>query len=421
MVGFNLGKIDCVRHVLAFRVQADVTRWSVKADIPFSQFGTQRGMISRACAFHHLLVKIHRDVGVGSFLIDVGLVREAGAELLDKSLCRRRIHLFDEVGSYIHVLQAWRCEALVLIPLAHVDRGCHRQVHVRRSRLLVVGCLRCPNQKRHHKTGLCGLNVLDRLAELRHAQGDELFSHHGAAILFDNVAHPFGRDLAKVVVGGKRVDVLTVLFHHPRDQGRELLFRHCARDNHVGIANAAFVLVVVECQPLKLVDNRAIGFARGRGKACKNHVNLVALQHPAHEFLIPGVVRLGVIGNQLNWTATDTPGGVDLFSRKGNGIHLNHGCGREITGLVFQDTDLDGVLRKTGGCGQGGNGHPKAQGLYELSSTGHSRPPCYGCFVFRSCAAVPVRRMEDVDAATISAANSSIETRLAMLATRISR
>ena len=200
-------------------------------------------------------------------------------ELLDEGLAGGRVDLLDVVGGDVHVLQARRREALVLVALADIDRGGHRQPEVRRGRLLVVGRLRRADEERHHEVGLGCLDVLDRLAELRDAERDELLAHHRATVVLDDVAHPLSRDLAEVVVGSDGVDVLAVLLHHPRDERRELLLGHRTGDDHVGVADAALVLVVVEGEAVELVHDRPVGLARGRGEAGEDHVHLVRLQH----------------------------------------------------------------------------------------------------------------------------------------------
>jgi hypothetical protein len=93
-----------------------------------------------------------------------------------------------------------------------------------------------------------------------------------------------------------------------------------------------------------LVDDRPVGFARCRREASKDDVDLVALQHAAHELLVAGVVRLGVVDDELNRPAVDAAGGVDLFGSELDSVHLDHGGGREIAGLVLQHADLDGLL-----------------------------------------------------------------------------
>ena len=164
------------------------------------------------------------------------------------------------------------------------------------------------------------------------------------------IAHPFGRDLAEIVVGGDRVDLLAILLHHPGDERRELLLRHGAGDDHVGVADAAFILVVVEGKAVELVDDRPIGFARGAGEAGEHDVDLVALQDAPHEFLIAGVVGLGVVDHQLDRAAGDTAGRVDLVGGELDAMHLADGGEGKIARLVFQHADLDRI----GGVGKAG-------------------------------------------------------------------
>ena len=197
------------------------------------------------------------------------------------------------------------------------------------------------------------LDVLDGLGELRDAERDELLADHRAAVLLHDVAHPFGRDLAEVVVGGDRVDVLAVLLHHPGDERGELLLRHRAGDDHVGVADAAFILVVVEGEPVELVDDRPVGLARGGGEAGEHHVDLVALQHAAHELLVAVVVGLRVIDHEFDRAPGDAARLVDFLGRELDGVNLADGRGGEVAGLVLENADLDrfgGQCRRSCGC-----------------------------------------------------------------------
>ena len=149
----------------------------------------------------------------------------------------------------------------MLVGLAHLDGAAHGQIQVRSSLLLKVRRLQIAHQQRHHKVRLDLLDVLDGLTELVDAERDELFAHHGSAVFLDDFAHPLCRDLAEVVVRSNRVHALAVFFHQPWNQGRELLLRNRAGHKDVGVADAAFVLVVIEIQLLGLVHDRTNGFA----------------------------------------------------------------------------------------------------------------------------------------------------------------
>ena len=162
-----------------------------------------------------------------------------------------------------------------------------------------------------------------------------------AAVVGDELAGPFRRDLAEIVVGGDDVDLLAVLLHHPRDERRELLLGQPARADHVAVADAAFVLVGVEVEHVAVVDDRADGLARGAGGAGEQHVDLVPVEQPAGEFLEVRVVELRIVGDQLELPPGDAAGLVDLLDGELRAAHLRQGEERDLAGLVFEQADLD--------------------------------------------------------------------------------
>ena len=234
-------------------------------------------------------------------------------------------------------------KTLVLVALADVDRAAHRHVQVRGRGLLVVGRLRRADEQRHQNVGLGLLDVLDGGSELRDAERDELLAHHRAALFLDDLADPLGRDLAEVVIGGDRVDLLAELIHHPGDQRRELLLRDGTRHDHMGVANAALVLVVVERQTVELVDDGPVGFTRGAREAGEHDVDLVLLQHAPHEFLVARVVRLRVVDIKVDLPPRDAAGLVDFIRGELNAMNLADRRDCEIARLVFKHAELDRI------------------------------------------------------------------------------
>ena len=181
----------------------------------------------------------------------------------DEVLALLIVDFLDPVGRHIHVGETRRLEAFVLVGLADIDRTAHRNVQIGGGRLLIIGRLRRPDEERDENVGLGLLDVLNGRRELRHAKGYEFLADHFTAVLLDDVAHPLGRDLTEVVVGGDRVNFLAELLHHPGDQRRKLLLGNRAGHDHMRVADAAFVLVVVEGKAVELVDDRPVSFARG--------------------------------------------------------------------------------------------------------------------------------------------------------------
>ena len=349
VIVIHLGQIDRVRHVLAFRVDADLALGGIEADVAFGDDLAEVVALGGAVgALDHFFIEINREVGVLGFLVDVGLVRELGVPLRHERLALASVGTssIQLVVTYMFA-KARRLEALVLVGLADVDGAAHRDLEVRGRGLLVIGGLCGADQQRDQDVGLGFLDVLDGRGELRDAEGDELLAHHGAALFLDDVAHPFGGDLAEIVIGGDRVNLLAELLHHPRDQRRELLFRHGAGDDHVRVADAALVLIVVECEPVELIHDRAIRLPRRAREPGEHHIHLIPLQHAAHEFLVARVVRLRVVDHQFQRSAGDAALGVDLFGGELDAVNLADGREREIAGLVLKHAEFDRVGRSS--------------------------------------------------------------------------
>ena len=100
------------------------------------------------------------------------------------------------------------------------------------------------------------------------------------------------------------------------------MFRHRTGNHHVRIADAAFVLIVVEDETVELVHDRPVRLTRGTGKAGEHHVGLVTLQHAPHELLVARVVGLRVVGDQLDLAPGDAALGIDLVGCQLDAVHL---------------------------------------------------------------------------------------------------
>ena len=125
------------------------------------------------------------------------------------------------------------------------------------------------------KVGLGLLDLGDRRAEVGHVEREEVGLEHGALALLDVVRDPLGGDLAVVVVGGQHVDLLAPLLHRDLDDRLDRLRRRRAGDEAVAVAHAAFVEHVVEVQRVGAAEGLADRFARRRGDAAVDDIDLV--------------------------------------------------------------------------------------------------------------------------------------------------
>ena len=190
MVILHMRQVNRVAHVMALGIHTHFALRPVGANATTFQRFAHCDHVRRFGLFCSGFVNVDRVIGVSCLLGDIRLIRELGFEALLEVVAGGRVNFLDVVGRHVHVFQRWRLEPLVLVRLAHLDRTAHRQIQVRSSLLLKVRRLQIAHQQRHHKVRLDLLDVLDGLAELVHAQRNELFAHHGAAVFLDDFADP---------------------------------------------------------------------------------------------------------------------------------------------------------------------------------------------------------------------------------------
>ena len=116
------------------------------------------------------------------------------------------------------------------------------------------------------------------------------------------------------------------------------------------VADAAFVLVVVEGEAVELVDDRPVGLARGAREAGEDHVDLVLLQDAPHELLEARVVGLGVVDHELDRTSRDAARLVDFVGSELNAVNLADRRKREVARLILKHAELDRVGGLSGEC-----------------------------------------------------------------------
>ena len=121
--------------------------------------------------------------------------------------------------------------------------------------------MRTTDQGRHHEVGFGCFDFGNGGAKIGDIQGEE-FDGLNAAAAFGNIFFdPIGSDLAVVVVSSDDVNLLAPFFHGVRNQFLYGLCRCHASTECVAIANAAFVLCVVEVKGFVFGEHGANHFA----------------------------------------------------------------------------------------------------------------------------------------------------------------
>ena len=149
----------------------------------------------------------------------------------------------------------------MLVPLAHVDGGGHRNLHTGRVLLLVEGGLLDADEEDDQDIRRRILDIGDRGAELGDVERDELLADDFATLLLDGLLEPVSGQLTEVVIGGDGVEAGPEQLHHRRHEWDNLVIGHAAGGVDPGVADASLVLVVIEEERLVLVDDRPDGFA----------------------------------------------------------------------------------------------------------------------------------------------------------------
>ena len=202
--------------------------------------------------------------------------------------------------------------------------------------------------------------------------------------------HPLRGDLAVVVVGRDRVDLLAPLLH---DVGHELLdglSRRGARAEDVAVADAALVERVVEVERVEALEDRPDRLPRGGGDAAVDDGRLVLGGGLGRELRVELDVGLRVVVDELDLLAEQPAARVDLLHRVVEAVdhrppvdveaargvvdahHLDRFLGREI---------LDEPRARAGGDGPGGG---ELQEVTTFERHAHAPPRIGNCAVRRN-------------------------------------
>ena len=207
--------------------------------------------------------------------------------------------------------------------------------------------MRPSDQKRHHGGGLFLLQLGQDGPEVSDVKWNEVNSEKGPAVLAEIELHPVGRDVAVVVVGRERVDRLAHVVHRPFDQGAQLLGWDDPGGEDVLVANAAFVLLVVEVELLILVDRGPHRFSRTARDPAHDHGSL-GFEHQLVGVLDVLVVGgLGVKRRQLQLAAEDPALLVDVVDGEVRRVDHHRAVDVQASGAVQDapDSDRTGVGR----------------------------------------------------------------------------
>ena len=170
-----------------------------------------------------------------------------------------------------------------------------------------------------------------------------------AAVLGDVFLHPLRGDLAVIVVGGDDIDLLAPFLHGIGHQLFHRLRRRHAGVELVAVADAAFILRVVEIQRLEAVEHRPDDLARGRGDAAMHDGDLVLQRRLLGELRIELHVRLGVVVDQLDLPAEQAARRVGLLDRKRQRVDHRLAVDVEAAREVVDAGHADRVFRPGGG------------------------------------------------------------------------
>ena len=214
-------------------------------------------------------------------------------------------------------------------------------VHPRRRPLAEEGEVRAADQRGAHRVGLGRLDLGDRRAEVGDVEREEVGLQHRAAALLDVVRDPLGRDLAVVVVGGEDVDLLAPLLLRDLDDRLDRLRRRRSGDEAVAVADAALVQHVVEIEDVGAPEGLPDRLARRRGDAAVDDVDLVVARELLRVLGVERDVGLGVVLDDLDLSAEQAAGGVDLLGRQRRRQHHRLAVGVEVAGVVEDRAELD--------------------------------------------------------------------------------
>ena len=198
--------------------------------------------------------------------------------------------------------------------------------------------------------------------------------------LLDVVRHPFGGDLAVVVVGGQHVDLVAPLLHRIVDDRLDRLRRRRAGDEAIAIADAALIEDIVEIERVAAAERLPDRFAGRRGDAGMRRIDLVLTHELLSVFGVERDIRLAVVLLELDLAPEQTAGGVDFLDGQRIRHHDRLAVNVEHAGIILDAAELDRrILRMDAEerhasqhCGRAGGIEQGPAGDHESVSFGFS-------------------------------------------------
>ncbi len=228
--------------------------------------------------------------------------------------------------------------------------------HAGRGPLPIERDMRAANQRRPDEIRLRRLDLGDGRAEIGDVEREEVDRGYFAAVLGDVFLHPLRGDLPVIVVGGDDIDLLAPLLHGVRHELLDRLRRRYAGIELVAVADAAFILRVVEIQRLEAVEHRPDHLARGGGDAAMHDGNLVLQRRLLRELGIELHVRLRVVVDQLDLPSEQAAGRIGFLDRKRNRVDHRLAVDVETTREIVDAGHVDRVFRPGAGTERAGGG-----------------------------------------------------------------
>src|ERR1700730_291446 len=205
----------------------------------------------------------------------------------------------------------------VLVTSGEGDRR-HRNAleHAGRGPLAIERDMRAADERRPYEVRLRRLDLGDGRTEIRDVEREEVDRWDLTAVFGDVFLHPLRGDLAVIVIGCDDIDLFAPFLHGVRHELLNGLRRRYAGVKLVAVADAAFILRIVEIQRLETVEHRPDHFARGRGNAALHDGHLVLERRLLGELRVELHVRLRIVTDQLDLPAKQTAGRIGFLDGK---------------------------------------------------------------------------------------------------------
>ena len=188
------------------------------------------------------------------------------------------------------------------------------------------------------------------------SSGKKSIDRDFAAVFGDVFLHPLRGDLAVIVIGRDDIDLLAPFLHGVGHQLFHGLRRGHAGVELVAVADATFILRVVEIQRLEAVEHRPDHLARGGGDAAMHDGNLVLQRRLLRELRVELHVRLRVVIDQLDLPSQQAARRIGLFDRQRQRIDHRLAVDVEPAREIVDARDADRIVRPGAGSEHPGSG-----------------------------------------------------------------